>query len=351
MNRKDQWDEVFIQQSAIGLNSRSEANPFYGSNSLTPNTFPIFVAPMDTVVSHENLDEFTSRGLNVCIPRMPDTNFNSIEKINNVQTFYSVSLTLFEKIIQKDDSPNYRILIDVANGNMPQLHDLIRQAKAKFGEKIIIMAGNVGSVDAFVTLDQTGVDFIRVGIGGGSACNTAIHTGIYQHTPQLLKELSLRINNAKIVADGGFKSYSQIIKALALGADYVMCGGIFNKALESSSEKVLFWENMDDKPKKLNAKTPLKDLITYMQRDELFTLYRGMSTQEVQRKWGKDKIRHSEGKSFYNKVEYTLDEWINGSEWNPDDIAGFINVLKSTMSYTGCRTILELIKGDLIINL
>jgi hypothetical protein len=36
----------------------------------------------------------------------------------------------------------------------------------------------------------------------------------------------------KIVSDGGIRNYSDIIKALALGADYVMCGSIFSKMLE-----------------------------------------------------------------------------------------------------------------------
>ena len=42
------------------------------------------------------------------------------------------------------------------------------------------MAGNVSSVEAFVELAKTGVDYIRVGIGGGSGCNTTNNTGVGQ---------------------------------------------------------------------------------------------------------------------------------------------------------------------------
>ncbi len=39
-----------------------------------------------------------------------------------------------------------------------------------------------------------------------------------------------RIDREKeIIADGGFKNYDEIIKAIALGADYVMLGGMLNK--------------------------------------------------------------------------------------------------------------------------
>lgn len=41
----------------------------------------------------------------------------------------------------------------------------------------------------------------------------------------------------KIVADGGVRNYDDIIKALALGADFVMCGSIFARALESAADK------------------------------------------------------------------------------------------------------------------
>ena len=42
----------------------------------------------------------------------------------------------------------------------------------------------------------------------------------------------------KIIADGGFNNYDDIIKALALGADYVMCGKIFAQCEEACGEKL-----------------------------------------------------------------------------------------------------------------
>jgi putative N-acetylmannosamine-6-phosphate epimerase len=336
MIRKNQWDNVYIVQASLGLNSRSEAVPFYAQDSITPDSLPLFVAPMDTTISLKNYKEFTDANLNVCIPRMKDDIFNVIEKHNDESIYYSVSLSQFEKLIDKDKAPKYRILIDVANGNMPRLHDMIHRAKEKFGDNIIIMAGNVGSVRAFETLQTAGADLIRVGIGSGSACNTTIHTGVFQHLPSLIQECKRYQTTAKIVADGGFKIYSEIIKALACGADYVMCGGIFNKCLESCGEKFVKAEEHDIYMPTDNSQYSLQEI---MEMNQLYVQYRGMSTREVQREWGKENLRHSEGKSFYNKVEYTLNEWLYGSDSLPDDYPGFVNVLKSTMSYTGSQNI------------
>ena len=40
----------------------------------------------------------------------------------------------------------------------------------------------------------------------------------------------------KIIADGGIRNYDDVIKALALGADYVMIGGLLSSLLESAAE-------------------------------------------------------------------------------------------------------------------
>jgi hypothetical protein len=56
-----------------------------------------------------------------------------------------------------------------------------------------------------------------------------------------------------------------------------------------------------------------------------------MSTKEVQKKWGRDKLITSEGISKYNKVEYTLDKWLENLQ----------DYLKSAMSYTNSRNLEE----------
>ena len=90
------------------------------------------------------------------------------------------------------------------------------------------------------------IDFIRVGIGGGSGCITT--SNVSTHYPQaslidecynIKKQLLLETEDIlpKIIADGGIRNYDHVIKALALGADYVMIGSLFAQCIESAGEK------------------------------------------------------------------------------------------------------------------
>lgn len=173
-------------------------------------------------------------------------------------------------------------------------------------------------------------------------CLTTVQTGVGFPMASLIKQCydvkkNMNFPKTKIVADGGFKNYSDVIKALGLGADYVMLGSIFNKALESSGEtvyytnytpasiktKVLIDQYSDEAKRRLNSYSPL------------FKTFRGMSTKEVQKAWGKDDIKTSEGVIRENKVEYTLDGWIEN----------FDAYLRSAMSYCGKKELHEFIGG------
>ena len=58
---------------------------------------------------------------------------------------------------------------------------------------------------------------------------------------QECREIKVAKNySTKILADGGMKDYSDIILALALGADYVMLGSVLNKSLESCADTYVF---------------------------------------------------------------------------------------------------------------
>ena len=63
----------------------------------------------------------------------------------------------------------------------------------------------------------------------------------------------------------------------------------------------------------------------------MYKKFRGMSTKEVQKKWGKQKLTTSEGIVKYNKVEYTMEKWIENFE----------DYLKSAMSYTNSKNLIE----------
>ena len=103
------------------------------------------------------------------------------------------------------------------------------------------MIGNIANPETYEQCILSGVDYVRVGIGGGGGCLTSVNTGIHCSLPWIIKEcleVRERYKNrkyTKIVADGGINSIGKIIKCLALGADYVMIGEMFAKCHEACS--------------------------------------------------------------------------------------------------------------------
>ena len=137
------------------------------------------------------------------------------------------------------------------------------------------------------------------------------------------KPVQTKDNLPKIVADGGMKDYSDIIKSLALGADYVMVGSIFNKTIESSGDNYLY--NI-----KISRKLAKK---LYKRGYPIKKHFYGMSTKIAQKKMGKTKLKTSEGVERYRNVEYTLEGWTEN----------FVSYLTSTMSYVGAENLSEFI--------
>jgi GMP reductase len=322
-------DILIIPKETTTINSRDEVNPYDENNFL-----PIFAAPMDTVVNIENHHHFLKNKINVCLPRN--------EKVSLFQTtphlFKSVSLieakellltnSVVEDIILSLTNPVY-VLIDIANGHMKDLVTTIKKIKKLYDNKIVLMVGNIANPDTYEILSNAGADLIRCSIGTGNGCTTAANGAISYPLGSLIYECrnkSFALDNpAKIVADGGMKNYSDIIKALALGADYVMVGSLLNKSLESAGGNYILGGKI-----KIN-----KDLAKwfYNRGFKVIKKFRGMSTKEVQREWGKKKLRTSEGVVRYRKVEYTLDSWTEN----------LTDYLKSAMSYTNSRGLNEFI--------
>ena len=279
---------------------------------------------MDTVVNHENYKVFEENGMMVCLPR-------GVKVLTtNSRLFMSLSLDEFEKFV--DDYsvgifPKGRvsILVDIANGHMRKLYNLVdrfmNHRRVDLGHEI--MVGNIANPQTYGEYAKLGVDYIRVGIGGGSGCLTSANTGVHYPMASLINECFeiKKSNNYKtrIVADGGFRNYDEIIKAISLGADYVMLGGILNKSLESCGQNYLF--------KKIKVSQSIAEYIwnnVPFLKKHLYKSFRGMSTKEVQKKWGREVLKTSEGISKFNKVEYTVPQWINN----------FNDYLSSAMSYT-----------------
>lgn len=323
------FDDLLIEPAPItSIRSRKQVNPYYGDK------LPLMTAPMDTVVDGKNHHYFTNLGIMVVFPRInqPDSSHVSYDQ------FLSYSLTDFDRLflegtIEIPDGRQVHALIDIANGHMGDLLRSTKEAKLKYGDSLVLMVGNIANPDTFYQYALTDVDYIRIGIGNGGGCLTTVQTGVGYPMASLIYECNkLKKRNShiktKIVADGGFKKYADVVKALALGADYVMLGSIFNKSLESCGETTV--ENGDtidqysqDALDRFNVDIPL------------YKVFRGMSTKEVQKSWGKEELKTSEGVVRKHKVEYTLQGWVDN----------FTSYLKSAMSYTDKKELPHFIGG------
>jgi GMP reductase len=337
------FDDLLIEPSPMtSIRSRSQVNPFYMEfieQGVFKEKLPLMTAPMDTVVDGNNHHYFTNLGITVVLPRInqPDSNHVSYDH------FLSYSLTDFDRLflentIEIPDGHQVHALIDIANGHMLDLLKSTKTAKRKYGNRLVLMVGNVANPDTFYQYGLTDVDYVRIGIGNGGGCLTTVQTGVGYPMASLIYECNnIKKRNThiktKIVADGGFKKYADITKALALGADYVMLGSIFNKALESCGETTRIIDTLGNH--ETIDQYSIDALHMFGVDIPLYKVFRGMSTKEVQESWGRTELKTSEGVVRQHRVEYTLKGWVDN----------FVSYLRSTMSYTDKRELPHFIGG------
>ena len=199
------------------------------------------------------------------------------------------------------------ICIDVAHGHHLLVKRALQSLRAIFGDNFHIMAGNVATLEGINDLADWGSDSVRCNIGGGSICSTRIQTGHGLPGLQTILDCSQTDRDVTIVADGGIKNSGDIVKALACGADAVMCGSLLAGTTEAPGE---------------------------IQRDtdgSTWKSYRGMASKEAQTEW-RGKYTSLEGVSarvpYQGRVKAILEDVDRG--------------IRSGLSYSGARSIEEL---------
>ena len=340
-------DITLIPASVSEINHRAECNPFYMNGNL-----PLFTAPMSQIVDENNYHIFLHNNVNPILPRNIDV---EIRLKHCTEFFCAFSLDEFEIFFCVNPIPldkSHYVLIDVANGHMQRILDLSKKAKEVHSDKIIIMAGNVANPMTYIHYAEAGIDYIRVSIGSGSQCTTA-NTGIFYPMGSLIKEMreakcyveeslgdsdfTLLKSVPKIVADGGFNTFGDIIKALALGADYVMCGKIFAQTVEACGEiHYKAYPQFYDIEKHGPFNTWVRTLeIAKIKFYESYRDYYGMSTKIAQKEFGKEGNKTEEGIYSIVPVKWYLNTWVTE----------FTDYLKSAMSYTNHKSLDTFIGG------
>jgi len=312
------FDDVLLVPSYSTIRSRKDPDTTTNIGSISLK-IPIISAPMNTVTEWQMMSSMHQLGgtsvlhryisqedqLQQCVKALKEGARNFFVAIGATGDFLERAYRLHDTLGISS------FCVDVANGHS---ETCIRAVEKLSGRGFNIMAGNVCTYEAAYHLASFGAASIRVGIGPGSACTTRLVTGFGM--PQLSAiEDCMRVkesfSNVSIVADGGIRTSGDIVKALAIGADATIIGGLLAGTDESPGDT---------------------------QRDtetgQLYKYYHGMASEEGRKEWfeGENASYVPEGASF--KVFH------KGSALKI--IEQLVGGVKVGMSYAGANNLKEL---------
>ena len=136
------------------------------------------------------------------------------------------------------------LVLDTAHGFSQGVIKGLQAIKENFAKRydFDVVGGNVATKEGAEALIKAGADGVKVGMGPGSICTTRIIAGV--GVPQLTAIMDCREKTRQygvpLIADGGMRFSGDIAKALAAGADSVMCGGIFAGTKEAPGETIIY---------------------------------------------------------------------------------------------------------------
>ena len=139
------------------------------------------------------------------------------------------------------------LCIDSSEGFSEWQKLTIAWIREHYGDKVMVGAGNVVDAEGFRFLAESGADFIKVGIGGGSICITRETKGIGRGQATAVIEVAKARDEyfketgvyVPICSDGGIVHDYHMTLALAMGADFIMLGRYFSRFDESPTNKVI----------------------------------------------------------------------------------------------------------------
>jgi IMP dehydrogenase len=292
------------------------------STELVPGVklkYPIISSNMDTITELEMCNQMAALGGLGIIHRYlsPEEHIKQLEQVNGPKILCIGCHKEDIERLEQSKCPD-AVLIDIAHGHSQNMLSQIEAIKYHPRFTFLpILAGNVATYKGMWDLMKGGAMCVKVGIGSSSICSTRLMTGngVPQFTALMecaraRDEHFLQTGDyVTIISDGGITYAGDCIKALAVGANAVMCGTYFSGTQETPGALI------ED------------------ERHRLWKTFRGMSSFESRNDWRGTEIDSSyEGVSvevpYRGPVEKVFRELING--------------MLSGMSYQGARNIKEL---------
>jgi len=211
------------------------------------------------------------------------------------------------------------VVVDTAHGHSQGVLDRVAWVKKNF-PGLQVIGGNIATAAAAKALVEAGADAVKVGIGPGSICTTRIVAGVGVPQISAISNVAeaLEGTGVPLIADGGIRFSGDMSKAIVAGAYSVMMGSMFAGTEEAPGEVELF-------------------------QGRSYKSYRGMGSLGAMGGSQGSSDRYFQESTEADKL---VPEGIEGrvpfkGPLNPV-IHQMLGGLRSSMGYTGCRTIEEM---------
>ncbi|WFF39138.1 IMP dehydrogenase [Moraxella nasibovis] len=214
------------------------------------------------------------------------------------------------------------IIVDTAHGHSKGVIDRVAWIKKNY-PNVQVIGGNIATGDAALALMDAGANAVKVGIGPGSICTTRIIAGIGVPQISAIDNVATALQDRiPLIADGGIRFSGDMAKAIAAGASCIMVGSLLAGTEEAPGEVELF-------------------------QGRYYKAYRGMGSLGAMSGQNGSSDRYFQDAK--EGVEKLVPEGIEGRVPYKGPVAGIIGQLagglKSSMGYTGCKTIEEMRKN------
>jgi len=239
------YDDVLIRPGYSTAESRLDCQPMW--SVFDKEYSPIIVANMDTISTLNMAEAVAAEGVMV-----PFHRFQSVrDQLLMLQEFHAwkcekkfdrrvmcaaaVGLPEPEERFERIKEYCDVLFLDVAYAyNTQAIQEAERIRKSFDG---ILVVGNVATAEAVQHLEGI-ADLVKCGVGNGSVCTTRLVTGCGLPQVGALIECveAGKEVGISVIADGGVKTAGDIVKALCLGAKYVMVGSMFAGTEESAGD-------------------------------------------------------------------------------------------------------------------